>query len=429
MRDAPVLALLVSVLALGAAPASATTVIVRPNATTQLDHAWSVSSGVTADAALADAITHTVTPPAGGDRLIAGLGPGSATLSFPAPSLPAGATVTGATAWVYTSVGILQVLTPSVWSGSDRLAQGTWLAGTAAWRSIALQPTAAQLSALTLDLRTDGLIGFTNSTVSAAYLQVDATTPDKVAKGPAADERDHDLGRRRRGPGDRRRGCGAGRHADHRDRPDDRHGGRRRARRGREGRARRGRLPGRGDRVLPRARAHRAHGDRDARQEGARGPLRARLPRDRRRAVHRRRRQAQARPRQAQDRRLQGAAPWRTVKARVSVSSRDQRRPRHLRDARDRHPPRAQLDHGVGEPVALEPRQQRALGLHRERQLGLAGVDERAAAVPEHAVAADDGSSRPGSRRPRSAAEPSLEACQIRWSSTAGQVARPRGDL
>ena len=184
MRVAPVLALVVAVLALGAAPAGATTVVARPNATTQLDPVWSVASAASADVALADAITHTATPAAGSARLTAGLGPGSATVSFPAPSLPAGATVTGATAWVYASVGILQLLTPSVWSGGDRLAQSTWLPGAAAWRSIPLTPTAAQLSGLTLDLRSDGLIGITNSTVYAAYLQVDATAP--AAKGPAA---------------------------------------------------------------------------------------------------------------------------------------------------------------------------------------------------------------------------------------------------
>jgi hypothetical protein len=181
MRAVPALLLVVALLALGAAPAGAATVIVRPNATAQLDPVWSVSSGGTADGALADAITHAVTPTASSDRLTAGFGPGSATLSFPAPSLPAGATVTGATAWVYSSVGILQLLTPSVWSGSDRLAQTTWLPGAAAWRSIALKPSAAQLSGLTLDLRTDGLIGLSNSTVYAAYMQVDATTPDRVA--------------------------------------------------------------------------------------------------------------------------------------------------------------------------------------------------------------------------------------------------------
>jgi hypothetical protein len=178
MRAMSVLITVVAVLALGAAPAGAASVIVRPNATKQLDFAWSLWSGATADAALADPILHTATPASSGGRIIAGLGPGSATLSFPAPVLPDGAVVTGATVWVYTSVGMLQKLTPSVSSGPDQLAQATWTSGSAAWRSIAFTPTAAQLSDLTLDLRTDGLIGITNSTVSAAYLQIDASAPD-----------------------------------------------------------------------------------------------------------------------------------------------------------------------------------------------------------------------------------------------------------
>src|SRR3954452_5170855 len=185
MRVAPILVLALAALALGTAPAGAATVIVRPNATTKLDLAWAVTTGKTADAVLADVVTHAGTPSTSGDRLTAGFGPGSATVSFPAPSLPAGATPTAVTAWVYASVGILQMLTPSVWSGGDRLGQVSWTPGGAAWRSIPLSPAPAadRLSAMTLDLRTDGLIGITNTKVYAAYLQVDAV--DKVA-GPAA---------------------------------------------------------------------------------------------------------------------------------------------------------------------------------------------------------------------------------------------------
>src|SRR3954451_24597711 len=187
MRVAPILVLALAALALGAAPAGAATVIVRPNATTKLDLAWAVTTGKTADAVLADVVTHAGTPSTSGDRLTAGFGPGSATVSFPAPSLPAGATPTAVTAWVYASVGILQMLTPSVWSGGDRLGQVSWMPGSAAWRSIPLSPAPAadRLSAMTLDLRTDGLIGITNTKVYAAYLQVDAVSADKVA-GPVA---------------------------------------------------------------------------------------------------------------------------------------------------------------------------------------------------------------------------------------------------
>jgi hypothetical protein len=196
MRTMSVAVLALAAIALGAVPAGASTVIVRPNATTKLDLAWAVTTGKTADAVLADVVTHTATPVTSGDQLTAGFGPGSATVSFPAPSLPAGATPTAVTAWVYASVGILQMLTPSVWSGADRLAQTSWLPGSAAWRSIPLSPAPGvdRLSAMTLDLRTDGLIGITNTKVYAAYLQVDAVSADKVAgpaatlTGPAADD-------------------------------------------------------------------------------------------------------------------------------------------------------------------------------------------------------------------------------------------------
>jgi hypothetical protein len=186
MRTVPVLVLTLVALALGSVPAGASTTIVRPNATTKLDLAWAVTTGKTADAVLADAVTHTGTPSTSGDQLVAGFGPGSATVRFPAPSLPAGATPSAVTAWVYASVGILQLLTPSVWSGSDRLAQASWTPGSAAWHSIALSPapTADQLAAMTLELRTDGLIGITNTHVYAAYLQVDAASVDRTS-GPA----------------------------------------------------------------------------------------------------------------------------------------------------------------------------------------------------------------------------------------------------
>jgi hypothetical protein len=188
MRYSLTLALALVAAALGAATASADTTIVRPSATALINAPWSVSPiGGDAAAVLADAVTAPAVPSTTGDLLSAGTGSGAYVgVTLPAPSLPAGATPTAVTAWIYAGVGSTQNLTPSLWTGSTLLGWTSYTAGPAAWHSFTLSPTpsAAQLTQLTLVLRTDGNAGVPPTKVYAAYLAVD--TPAAPGGAPAA---------------------------------------------------------------------------------------------------------------------------------------------------------------------------------------------------------------------------------------------------
>jgi hypothetical protein len=185
MRLTPflVVALLAAAVAPGAA--SAATIIVRPNATTMVQVPWAVSPAGQADVTLADAVTQPAAPSLTGATLTAGPGLNAySKVSLPTPNVPAGATPSAVTAWVYASIGVGQALTVSLSSG-DTMVQ--FFPGPAAWHSFKLSPvpTAAQLSHPVLSLRTDGFPIGPATKVYAAYVQVDLPDAAHPAGGAA----------------------------------------------------------------------------------------------------------------------------------------------------------------------------------------------------------------------------------------------------
>jgi hypothetical protein len=185
MRVTPTLALAALAVALAPGCASASTIILRPSGTQQMQAPWAVSPpGTPADVTLADPVIQPAAPPLTGATLTAGAGINAYTkVTLPTPSIPAGATPTAVTTWVYFSVGAPQALTASL-SAGDALLQ--FIPGPAAWHSFKVSPvpSAAQLAHLVLSLRTDGIPIGPAMKVYAAYVQIDVADAARPA-GPA----------------------------------------------------------------------------------------------------------------------------------------------------------------------------------------------------------------------------------------------------